>query len=497
MASGRKFTDLCAFYQKGWCISGSSCRFTHGTSDKREIAGERAEGRAGARAGAAASTGERCKFFAIGRCLRRGNCPFVHSRDTAAAEGYQFKRNADKRPAKRLAPGTQTSPRPALRHKPAGLSQYDRTEATAGARGRRKVQGSWDKEGASSASVGGGSGGGNSSGRTEIPTRPPSSPSPPPSLPLFAPLPTPRAAALSCTASTGRTQASAARNVRAAPASVFSSARALIASAAAQAAMAEETAEAEASRSVAAVRAGVGTALSAPRAGKRNKACVFFAAGRCAFGDRCLFFHDTFCDRETEEEGGVKGVEGQAGGAGALGYEEEEGEEEENEEDEWAAKEAALDEAEKIQSRRAECGVCLEKVKGRFGILVNCRHVYCLACIKEWRQKSKHHECPQCRMLSHFVVPSATLVTDPERKERLVSEYQESRSTIPCRHFDYGVSECPYGSSCFYAHLKGDGTPAYSGRPRTLLSEPGSGGDGEERREVLMESPNYFDFMMG
>lgn len=114
--------------------------------------------------------------------------------------------------------------------------------------------------------------------------------------------------------------------------------------------MAEETAEAEASRSVAAVRAGVGTALSAPRAGKRNKACVFFAAGRCAFGDRCLFFHDTFCDRETEEDRGVKGVEGQAGGAGALGYEEEEGEEGENEEDEWAAKEAALDEAEKIQA---------------------------------------------------------------------------------------------------------------------------------------------------
>lgn len=102
-----------------------------------------------------------------GRCLRRGNCPFVHSRDTVAAEGYQFKRNADKRPAKRLAPGTQTSPRPALRHKPAGLSQYDRTEATAGARGRRKVQGSWDEEGASSASVGGGSGGGNSSSRAE------------------------------------------------------------------------------------------------------------------------------------------------------------------------------------------------------------------------------------------------------------------------------------------------------------------------------------------
>ena len=55
--------------------------------------------------------------------------------------------------------------------------------------------------------------------------------------------------------------------------------------------------------------------------------------------------------------------------------------------------------------------------------------------------QSEDHECPQCRTPSHLVVPSATLVTDPERKELLVSEYQESLSTIPCRHFDYGVSE--------------------------------------------------------
>lgn len=55
--------------------------------------------------------------------------------------------------------------------------------------------------------------------------------------------------------------------------------------------------------------------------------------------------------------------------------------------------------------------------------------------------QSEDHECPQCRMPSHFVVPSATLVTDPERKELLVSAYQESLSTIPCRHFEHGVSE--------------------------------------------------------
>ncbi|CAN0547645.1 unnamed protein product, partial [Ectocarpus sp. 8 AP-2014] len=46
------------------------------------------------------------------------------------------------------------------------------------------------------------------------------------------------------------------------------------------------------------------------------------------------------------------------------------------------------------QSRSAECGICLEKVRklGKvkdrvFGILVSCKHVYCLGCIREWRDK--------------------------------------------------------------------------------------------------------------
>ena len=28
---------------------------------------------------------------------------------------------------------------------------------------------------------------------------------------------------------------------------------------------------------------------------------------------------------------------------------------------------------------------------------------------------------------------------------------------IPCRNFDYGDGHCPFGSSCFYAHVYRDG----------------------------------------
>eukprot|EP00903_Cladosiphon_okamuranus_P008007 g7725.t2 len=152
-----------------------------------------------------------------------------------------------------------------------------------------------------------------------------------------------------------------------------------------------------------------------------TKSCTFFLRGRCRYGDRCRFSHDVVHESDgKEKEGG-----------------EEEKEEEEEGEDAIATMEAALDEAERIQSRNEECGVCLEVVSKRegtkertFGILMGCRHVYCLSCITEWRDKvvrgiqSKSHECSECRVPSPLVVPRKTVVTDPERKARLVSNFR-------------------------------------------------------------------------
>lgn len=87
--------------------------------------------------------------------MRGETCIFVHSRD-AAAKDYHPNSFAGERPAKRLAPGTQTSPRPVVYH-------GTRTDVSAGVRGRRAVQEVWNAEGASPASGGGGGGGGDSS----------------------------------------------------------------------------------------------------------------------------------------------------------------------------------------------------------------------------------------------------------------------------------------------------------------------------------------------
>ena len=117
--------------------------------------------------------------------------------------------------------------------------------------------------------------------------------------------------------------------------------------------------------------------------------------------------------------------------------------------------------AEVQRSTSLACGVCLEPVLAkrgvRFGLLEGCDHVFCLPCLREWR---KTHDlrpevarsCPECRAPSHFVTPSLVHLTG-ERKRRMVVSYLEGMRTIPCHHFNFGEGTCPFGSSCFYAHV--------------------------------------------
>ena len=61
------------------------------------------------------------------------------------------------------------------------------------------------------------------------------------------------------------------------------------------------------------------------------------------------------------------------------------------------------------------CSVCLEP-PGQFGLLENCNHVFCLSCIRSWRNpKDKTssqidsgvlYQCPNCRTYSGFILPS-------------------------------------------------------------------------------------------
>jgi E3 ubiquitin-protein ligase makorin len=60
------------------------------------------------------------------------------------------------------------------------------------------------------------------------------------------------------------------------------------------------------------------------------------------------------------------------------------------------------------------------------------------------------------------------MITDPARKEKVVEKYKCKMGQIACRWFDYGRGTCPFGTSCFYAHLNEDGTPFVAPKLRYL-----------------------------
>jgi len=129
--------------------------------------------------------------------------------------------------------------------------------------------------------------------------------------------------------------------------------------------------------------------------------------------------------------------------------------------------EAGLRAAEQEISKDIDCGICLEKILSkrgrRFGLLNNCVHAFCLECIRDWRASTDFSTdtvrgCPLCRTTSYYVIASDRYIADPTGKAALIDEVQASKQSIPCKHWNYGRGECPFGDSCFYAHYNPDGT---------------------------------------
>lgn len=81
------------------------------------------------------------------------------------------------------------------------------------------------------------------------------------------------------------------------------------------------------------------------------------------------------------------------------------------------------------------CGICLESVPKtghQYGLLLNCDHVYCLPCIRNWRRRAEREantveaarSCPLCRNHSHYVIPSWIFPTDVHQKESITEGYR-------------------------------------------------------------------------
>lgn len=118
------------------------------------------------------------------------------------------------------------------------------------------------------------------------------------------------------------------------------------------------------------------------------------------------------------------------------------------------------------------CSICMEEPI-TFGLLVDCSHVFCIDCIRNWRGQDStnddislshvHKKCPYCRTPSKFVIPSSHFYPSGHPgKAVVIEQYKESLQRIPCKYFvesNPNRRYCPFGCDCMYQHLNEDGTP--------------------------------------
>ncbi|XP_011196716.1 probable E3 ubiquitin-protein ligase makorin-1 [Zeugodacus cucurbitae] len=129
------------------------------------------------------------------------------------------------------------------------------------------------------------------------------------------------------------------------------------------------------------------------------------------------------------------------------------------------------------RSKDKTCGICFDTImekagrEKRFGILPNCNHIFCLECIRKWRQaKQFEHKitrsCPECRVSSDFVCPSAFWVETKEEKDKLLNDYRLALGVKDCKYFKKGSGKCPFGNKCFYKHALPNGDLVDVGCPK-------------------------------
>ncbi|GLD68891.1 probable E3 ubiquitin-protein ligase makorin-2 [Lates japonicus] len=192
--------------------------------------------------------------------------------------------------------------------------------------------------------------------------------------------------------------------------------------------------------------------------------CPYAAVGHCYYEDSCTYLHGDLCE--------VCGLQ-------VLHPHEPE--------QRSAHEKADMEKAFAAQlSQDKVCSICMEVVvqkanpsDRRFGILSSCCHTFCLACIRKWRCTRNFSNmiiksCPECRVVSEFVIPSVYWVEDQDDKDHLVDLFKSGVSKKACKYFDQGRGSCPFGGKCLYLHAFPDGTRAEPDRPRKQLSSEGN-----------------------
>ncbi|NXX25770.1 MKRN2 ligase, partial [Nicator chloris] len=205
--------------------------------------------------------------------------------------------------------------------------------------------------------------------------------------------------------------------------------------------------------------------------GAAEQLCPYAAAGTCHFGERCLYLHGQLCE--------ICGLQ--------VLHPFDQEQRKAHEMMCMATFEHDMERAFAIQASQDKvCSICMEVVyekpsasERRFGILSNCTHTYCLSCIRQWRCAKQFENpiiksCPECRVISEFVIPSVYWVEEQEKKNELIEAFKQGVGKKPCKYFEQGKGTCPFGGKCLYLHAYPDGTRAEPEKPRKQLSSEGT-----------------------
>lgn len=77
-----------------------------------------------------------------------------------------------------------------------------------------------------------------------------------------------------------------------------------------------------------------------------------------------------------------------------------------------------------------------------------------------------YRACPECRVCSDFVCPSAFWVETKEEKDKLLNDYRAALGAKDCKYFKKGEGKCPFGNKCFYKHALPNGEIVDVGLPK-------------------------------
>ncbi|KFO27462.1 Putative E3 ubiquitin-protein ligase makorin-2 [Fukomys damarensis] len=258
-----------------------------------------------------------------------------------------------------------------------------------------------------------------------------------------------------------------------------------------------------------AIRSGLDDVEASSSYSSEQQLCPYAAAGECRFGDACVYLHGDMCDIcrlqvlhpfDSEQRRAHEKVC-------------------------MATFEVEMEKAFAFQASQDKvCSICMEVIlekasasERRFGILSSCNHTYCLSCIRQWRcakqfenqiikfgewhghclrgpgkcashsklrdppaiililqRRKQEWSCPECRVISEFVIPSVYWVEDQNKKNELIEAFKQGMGKKACKYFEQGKGTCPFGSKCLYRHAYPDGRLAEPEKPRKQLSSEGT-----------------------